>query len=97
MDCDEKRRNHIKNRVLVMKNNCDKFLKSIEDTKWVIQNLHKIKEKYKGQFIAVLDCKVIAHHKKIEELMKIVESEFPEDVEYITTEFIGSKEIKVIL
>lgn len=80
-----------------MKKGYERFLRSIEDTKWVIQNLHMIKEKYKGEFIAVLNCKVIAHHKKIEKLMKSVELEFPEDVEFITTEFIGSKEIKVIL
>lgn len=80
-----------------LKKSCERFLKSIEDTKWVIKNLHRIKGRYKGEFIAVLDCKVIAHHKRIGELMKIVELEFPEDVEFITTEFIGSKEIKVIL
>ena len=80
-----------------MKESCERFLRSIEDTKWVIQNLDKIKEKYKSEFIAVLNRKIIAHHKKIEELMRIIESEFPEDVEFITTEFIGSKEIKVIL
>ncbi|MCK4233992.1 hypothetical protein KAU34_07220 [candidate division WOR-3 bacterium] len=80
-----------------MKESCERFLRSIEDTKWVVQNLDKIKEKYKSEFIAVLNCKIIAHHKKIEELMRIIESEFPDDVEFITTEFIGSKEIKVIL
>ena len=80
-----------------MKESCERFLRSIEDTKWVVQNLDKIKEKYKSEFIAVLNRKIIAHHKKIEELMRIIESEFPDDVEFITTEFIGSKEIKVIL
>lgn len=80
-----------------MKESFERFLRSIEDTKWVVQNFDKIKEKYKSEFIAVLNCKIIAHHKKIEELMRIIESEFPDDVEFITTEFIGSKEIKVIL
>ena len=80
-----------------MKKSCERFLKSIEDTKWVIQNLDVLKRKYRGEFIAVFNCKIVAHHKKIEELMKIVELEFPKDVEFITTEFIGTKEIKVIL
>lgn len=76
---------------------CDKFLRSIEDTKWVINNHDSIIEKYNGEFIAVLDCKIVAHHKNIDDLMDIIESKFPDDVEYITTEFISTKEIKVIL
>ena len=76
---------------------CEKFLKSIEDTKWIVENLSTIKEKYKGQFIAVLNYRVVAHHREIEELMSIVEEKFPEEIELITTEFIGSTEIQVIL
>jgi len=80
-----------------MKESIERFLKSIEDTKWIIKNFEIIKKKYKGEFIAVLDERIVAHHKRIEELMRIVESKFPDEAEFITTEFIGSKEIKVIL
>lgn len=76
---------------------CEKFLKSIEDTKWVVENLSMIKKKYRDEFIAVLNQKIVAHHSDIEELMDIVEEKFPKEIEFITTEFIGSKEIKVIL
>lgn len=76
---------------------CERFLKSIEDTKWLIENLSTIKKKYKGEFVAVLDQKIIAHHIDIEKLMDIIEDKFPKEIEFITTEFIGSKEIKVIL
>jgi len=80
-----------------MKESVERFLRSIEDTKWIIKNFERIKKKYKGEFIAVLNEKIVAHHKKIEKLMSIIESEFPDEVEFITTEFIGSKEIKVVL
>ncbi len=93
---DDEQRNSIEG-TAIMEPSCEKFLRSIEDTKWVIQNLDSIKKKFKGKFIAVLNRKVIAHHKNIESLMSEVESKFPDDVEFITTEFIGLKEIKVIL
>ena len=80
-----------------MESSCERFLRSIEDTKWIIEHFDSIKKQYKGEFIAVLNCKVVAHHKDIEELMAIVESKYPEEIEYISTEFIGEKEIKVIL
>ena len=80
-----------------MKSSCKRFLRSIEDTKWIIEHFDSIKKDYEGQFIAVLNCKVVAHHKDIEALMEIIESEHPEEIEYVSTEFIGEKEIKVIL
>ncbi len=80
-----------------LKDSCERFLKSIEDTKWIIEHFASIKKKYKGEFIAVLSFKIVAHHKSIDILMDIVEKTFPEDVEFVTTEFIGEKEIKVIL
>jgi hypothetical protein len=80
-----------------MKISCERFIKSIQDTKWVVENLSMIKKKYRGEFIAVLDQKIVAHNIDIEELMDIVEEKFPGEIEFITTEFIGSKEVKVIL
>jgi len=79
------------------KNGCERFLKSIDDTRWILEHFSSIKKRYKNEFIAVLNKKVVAHSKNIEELMSIVENDFPSDVEFITTEFISSKEIKVIL
>jgi hypothetical protein len=76
---------------------CEKFLRSIEDTKWVVKNLDSLVKKYNGEFIAVLECEIVAHHKNIDDLMDIIETEFPDEIEFITTEFITSKEIKVIL
>jgi hypothetical protein len=80
-----------------MKSSCERFLRSIEDTKWIIDHFDSIKKRYNREFIAVLNCKVVAHHKDIEALMDIIESEYPEEIEYISTEFISEKEIKVIL
>lgn len=80
-----------------MKSSCERFLRSIEDTKWIIEHFDSIKKRYNGKFIAVLNCKVVAHHKDIEALMEIIESKYPEEIEYISTEFISEKEIKVIL
>lgn len=80
-----------------MKSSCERFLRSIEDTKWIIEHFDSIKKQYNGEFIAVLNCTVIAHHKDIEVLMDVIEAEHPEELEYISTEFISEKEIKVIL
>jgi hypothetical protein len=80
-----------------MKSSCERFLRSLEDTKWIIKHFDSIKKKYHGEFIAVLDRKVVAHHKEIEELMAVLEKEYPGEIEFISTEFIGKKEIKVIL
>jgi hypothetical protein len=80
-----------------MKSSCERFLRSIEDTKWIIEHFDSIRKQYGGEFIAVLNSTVVAHHKDIEALMDIVESEHPGEIEYISTEFIGEKEIKVIL
>jgi hypothetical protein len=80
-----------------MKSSCERFLRSIEDTKWIIDHFDSIKKRYNHEFIAVLNCKVVAHHKDIAVLMELIESEYPEEIEYISTEFISEKEIKVIL
>jgi hypothetical protein len=80
-----------------MKSSVERFLRSIEDTKWIINHFDSIKKQYNGEFIAVLNCKVVAHHKDIEALMDIIESEHPGEIEFISTEFISEKEIKVIL
>lgn len=80
-----------------MESSCERFLRSIADTKWIIDHFDSIKKRYGGEFIAVLDGKVVAHHRDIETLMDMIATEHPGELEYISTEFIGEKEIKVIL
>ena len=61
---DDEQRNSIEG-TAIMEPSCEKFLRSIEDTKWVIQNLDSIKKKLKCKLISVINLKVIAQQKNI--------------------------------
>jgi len=70
--------------------------KTLEDSKWVVKEWNRLKGKYGDCFIAVLDCRVIAHHKNMERLMEIVDNEFPHRKDFVTTEFISLKDVRWI-
>ena len=69
---------------------------TLRDSKWVITEWENLKQKYGDKFVAVLDCKVIAHHEDITGLMRIVDAKVPEKKDYVTTEFINLKELRWI-
>jgi hypothetical protein len=69
---------------------------TLKDSKWVIKEWETLKEKYGDKFVAVLDCRVIAHHEDISRLMKIVDAKVPDKKSYVTTEFINLKELRWI-
>ena len=75
----------------------EKFLASLEDTEWVVKNYDKLRENYEGKFIAVFQKKVILSRDSIEELMDELEKSYSEILDFITTEFVGKKEIVVII
>ena len=70
--------------------------KTLEDSKWVVKEWDSLKDKYGDCFIAVLDCKVIAHHKNMERLMETVDNKFPRRKAFVTTEFISLKDVRWI-
>jgi hypothetical protein len=65
-----------------------------KDSEWVVREWDRLKKKYGNKFIAVLGCKVIAHHEDIKSLMKIVDNKVPQKKNFVTTEFIGLKELR---
>lgn len=67
---------------------------SLEDSKWVVREWERLKLKYGNKFIAVLGCRVIAHHEDIKALMKIVDEKVPDKKDFVTTEFINLKEMR---
>ena len=69
---------------------------SLKDSKWLVKEWERLKKEYGDKFIAVLDCKVIAHHEDIKALMKIVDEKVPERKDFVTTEFINIKEVRWI-
>ncbi|TET80525.1 hypothetical protein E3J38_05450 [candidate division TA06 bacterium] len=70
--------------------------KTLEDSRWVVKEWDRLKDKYANSFVAVLDCKVIAHHKNMERLMEIVDKKFPHRKDFVTTEFISLKDVRWI-
>jgi hypothetical protein len=69
---------------------------TLKDSKWLVREWEHLKEEYGDMFVAVLDCKVIAHHKDIESLMKIVDEKVPDRKDFVTTEFINMREVRWI-
>lgn len=73
----------------------DRMLAStLRDSKWLVSEWERLKKDYGDKFIAVLDCKVIAHHEDIKALMKMVDERVPEKKDFVTTEFINIKELR---
>jgi len=73
-----------------------KLAGTLKDSKWVVKEWENLKKEYGDFFIAVLDCKVIAHHKDMKALMDIVDKKVPARKNYVTTEFINLKDIRWI-
>lgn len=71
-----------------------KLAGTLKDSKWVVKEWENLKKKYGDSFIAVLDCRVIAHHRDMKVLMDIVDRKVPDRKNYVTTEFINLKEIR---
>jgi hypothetical protein len=69
---------------------------TLKDSKWLVKEWEYLKEKYGDKFVAVLDCRVIAHHEDIEALMKIVDEKVPDRKNFVTTEYINLKELRWI-
>jgi len=70
--------------------------KTLKDSKWVVKEWDRLKDKYANSVVAVLDCRVIAHHKSMKRLMEIVDKEFPHRKDFVTTEFISLKDVRWI-
>jgi hypothetical protein len=69
---------------------------TLRDSKWLVKEWERLKREYGDKFIAVLDCKVIAHHKDIKALMKMVDEKVPDKKDFVTTEFINIRELRWI-
>lgn len=67
---------------------------SLQDSKWVVKQWERLKTEYGNKFIAVLDCKVIAHHESMKSLMEIVDKKVPDKKDFVTTEFINIRELR---
>ncbi len=75
----------------------EKFLESLKDTEWVVKNYKALKAKYEGKFIAVFKEEVILSNEDIDALMEELESSFSDIIDFVTTEFVGKKEVLVII
>ena len=75
----------------------EKFLESLKDTEWVVKNYKILKSKYEGKFIAVFKEKVILSNDDIDVLMEELEASFSDIIDFVTTEFVGKKEVLVII
>jgi len=75
----------------------EKFLKSLKDTEWVLENYKALKAKYEGKFIAVFKEEVILSNDNIDGLMEELESSFSDIINFVTTEFVGKKEVVIII
>ncbi len=75
----------------------EKFLESLRDTEWVLKNYKALKTKYEGKFIAVFKEEVILSNEDIDGLMEELESSFSDIIDFVTTEFVGKKEVFVII
>ena len=73
-----------------------KLASTLKDSKWLVKEWEKLKRDYGNMFVAVLDCKVIAHHEDIKVLMEMVDEKVPERKNFVTTEFINIKELRWI-
>lgn len=69
---------------------------TLQDSRWVVKEWDRLKDKYADTFIAVLDCKVVAHHKSMKRLMQIVDKKYPHRKNFVTTEFICLKDVRWI-
>jgi len=67
---------------------------TLKDSRWLVKEWERLKKEYGDKFVAVLDCKVIAHHEDIKTLMRIVDEKVPEKKDFVTTEFINIKELR---
>jgi len=79
------------------KDDVKKFWESLEDTAWVLENYKILKEKYEGKFIAVFKKEVILSNADIDGLMEELEESFSDIIDFVTTEFVGKKEVVVII
>ncbi|MHA1269511.1 MAG: DUF5678 domain-containing protein [Candidatus Helarchaeota archaeon] len=68
------------------------ILQGIENKKWVKNNYNNLKNKYNNYFIAVKDKKIIDSGQKLDNLLKRINSQYPDDNE-IVIEFISKKDI----
>jgi len=62
----------------------------IENKKWIKNNYNILRTEYPDSFIAVKNLKVIAANRNLNDLLKIVNSQYPDDneiaIEYIRKE-----------
>jgi len=75
----------------------EKFLESLKDTEWEVKNYKILKSKYEGKFIAVFRKEVILSNDDIDVLMEELEASFSDIIDFVTTEFVGKKEVLVII
>ena len=66
------------------------------DAEWVSMHYDELKEKYPDQYIAVLRRQVLDSDIDRENLLERLRSRFAE-IDYITIDFISTKDLKLIL
>lgn len=68
-----------------------------EDEKWISENYENLKQEFPDEYIAVFQKKVIDHDKDISRLSARLKANYPEKSKHIAVEFIGTKDIDMIL
>jgi len=68
-----------------------------ENTKWLCRHYEELKEKFKDEWVAVLDKRVVDPNHDLSMLVKRLRSKYPEAYNKIAIEYVTTKEIELIL
>jgi len=68
-----------------------------ENVKWLNQRYDELKQKYKDEWVAVMDKRVIDHDKSLDRLVHRLRKNYREAYGEIAVEYVTKKEIDLIL
>jgi len=68
-----------------------------ENSRWIRERYDELKKRFVGEWVAVLEGKIVDHDKDLKSLVKRLRGKYPDRYEQIAVEYIAVKEIELIL